>query len=259
MKSAKCKNEECCLDSESQATNSDLRIPTSHSNLRIPTSHSDLRPPNSEFPFDIIKKLQRKIHRLETASRVDDGTVVPSGCRAVDRVLPEGGYRRGTLTEWITPGNRSGGHGADFVSLVTAQKACLDGGALVVFDPERQFYPPAANALGINNSNLIVLRTPSQLSNQANDNDQNELYWAIDQALRCSAVAAVWGPLDNLDERWFRRFQLAAESSGTMGLFIRPANALNRSSWAEVQWKVLNAECGMRSAECRSEAEIPTA
>jgi hypothetical protein len=159
-------------------------------------------------------------------------------------MLPAGGYRRGTLIEWITPGSHSGGYGADFISLITAQQACQAGGALVVFDPDRQFYPPAANALGIHNSNLIVLRPSTRLSKHADDDDQNEICWAIDQALRCSAVAAVWGSLDYLGERWFRRFQLAAESSGTLGLFVRPASALNRPSWAEVQWQVVAPEAG---------------
>ncbi len=206
---------------------------------------------------NLIQQLQHKIHRLETISRVDDGSVVSSGCAAINQILPEDGYKRGTLIEWFTPNSHnaqsrhhSGGYGADFLSLLTAQKACADGGALVVIDPDRQFYPPAAAALGINSGNLIILRSTNALDS-THDENQNDLYWAIDQALRCPAVAAVWGPLGWIGERWFRRFQLSAESSGTLGLFVRPASALNQPSWAEVQWEFTNAECGMNSnAEC---------
>ena len=187
---------------------------------------------------NLIERLQRKIHRLETVCRVDDGSVVRSGCPGIDQMLPEYGYKRGTLVEWFSPyspSHGSGGFGADFISLRTAQKACEDGGALVIIDAERQFYPPAVAAMGINSGNLIVLRSSADTSQ---DDSKNELYWAVDQALRCPAVAAVWGPLDYIGERWFRRFQLAAESSGTLGLFVRPARALSRPSWAEVQWKL---------------------
>jgi protein ImuA len=186
-----------------------------------------------------MHQLQSNIHHLEAGSRLDDGSLIHSGCTAIDHLLPEGGYRRGALVEWVTLPRRratrqqhltSGGCGADFLSLLTAQQACADGGALVIVDPHSQFYPPAATAMGISFANTILVRPGSS--------DPNELYWAVDQALRWEAVGAVWGALDEIGERWFRRFQLSAEASGVVGLFVRPANAIDSPSWAEVQWHV---------------------
>ena len=176
----------------------------------------------------IVRQLQESIRGLETSGRVE-GELVSGGCPAIDFALPDGGYRRGTLVEWITTKSFSGGSGADFLSLRTAWSACQAGGALVIVDPDSQFYPPAATAMGIQFANTILLRPGSA--------DPNELYWAIDQALRCEAVGAVWGVLDTIGERWFRRFQLSAESSGALGLFVRPAGALKSPSWSDVQWK----------------------
>lgn len=215
-------------------------------NMTIPITQSNQKLAG----LQIVEQLQRKIHRLETASRCGGEQVVVSGCLDIDRMLPERGFRRGTIIEWITPSQNSGGHGADFLSLMTARKACEDGGALVVIDPDRSFYPPAANALGIDNSHMIVLRSPNHLgcSLAGKESGENELYWAIDQTLRCNAVAAVWGALDHIGERWFRRFQLSAESSGALGLFIRPRHALHRPSWAEVQFEI-SAEFGIQNSE----------
>ena len=176
---------------------------------------------------ELITRLQKKIQRAETASRNCDGIRVSSGCVAIDRLLPGSGYQRGSLVQWLT----GGGQGADYLSLMVAQKACEDGGAMVVFDPLNQFYPPTAAAIGINLDNLIVLRSK----------DHQSLMWSIDQALRCPAVATVWGPLDQIDERWFRRFQLSAEASGCIGLFIQPLTQARQPSWAEVQWIVGHA------------------
>ena len=107
-----------------------------------------------------------------------------------------------------------------------------NGGALVIFDPKNRFYPPAAAAWGIDLSNTIVLRNV----------EANEMLWAIDQSLRSVAVAAVWGNLDevqnNIDERWLRRFQLSAEDSGTVGLFVRGDRSRQLPSWSEIQWLV---------------------
>jgi len=186
---------------------------------------------------NLIDRLRNRIRRVETAGRIDDGVRVSSGCAAIDRLLPVGGYQRGTLVQWLT----GGGQGADYLSLLPAKEACADGGALVVFDPLNQFYPPAAAAIGVNLDNLIILRTQQSANHQQvrkNDLWQNDLLWSIDQSLRCPAVAAVWGPLDHIDERWFRRFQLSAESSGCLGLFVQPICEARQPSWAEVQWLV---------------------
>lgn len=117
----------------------------------------------------------------------------------------------------------------------------------MVLDPWQQFYPPAVAALGVDMANLIILRSQqntnaqTQPNRSASSQTDNDLYWAIDQSLRCSAVGAVWGPLGSIDERWFRRFQLSAESSGCLGLFIQSSTQAKQPSWAEVQWLVAGA------------------
>jgi hypothetical protein len=87
-----------------------------------------------------------------------------------------------------------------------------------------------------------------------------EALWALDQALRCRAVKAVWACLGrwemHLNGRWFRRFQLAAERSGCLGIFVRSSWALGRPSWAELQLTVAPAvdatgERGLRVALLR--------
>ena len=196
----------------------------------------------------IVKTLRQKIRRTETASRNDDGAIVSSGSPVIDSLLPAGGYHRGTIVEWIA----DPGSSADFLSLNTARQAALDGGALVVVDSAGQFYPPAAAALGINLGNLILLRETTAYDSRVNSPaapkqlDADDFLWAIDQSLRCPAVAAVWGHLPEFEnsltrERWLRRFQLSAESSGCLGLFVQPLQQLGKPSWAETQWLVQGA------------------
>lgn len=185
-----------------------------------------------ESQLEVLSRLRNDIRRVETAGRVGDVSRISSGFPAIDRLLPEGGYLRGVLVQWLT----NGGLGADYLSLVLAKQACQNGGALVVADPFNQFYPPAAAAIGINLDHLVVLRGRSL--DQADSQGQADFFWSIDQALRCSGVAAVWGPLGKVDERWFRRFQLSAETSGCLGIFVQPLEVLRQPSWAEVQWVV---------------------
>ncbi len=188
----------------------------------------------------LIQQLQNRIERIETSSRADDGQTVSAGCTAIDALLPDKGYARGTLIEWVADSRSkksSGGCGADYLSMLVAVNACADGGALVIADRQRQFYPQAAAAVGVDLGSVVVVRPPVGVSVHDRRYD-DEFYWAIDQALGCSAVGAVWASLDHVGERWFRRFQLSAEASGTMGLFVRPASATDQPSWAEVRWQV---------------------
>jgi protein ImuA len=170
-----------------------------------------------------LEKLRRRIARLETgAKRLAGDPPVPSGCAALDSLLPERGFCRGTLVEWLSAGE---GAGAGTLALLAAQCACRDGGVLAVFDAGREFCPPAAVRLGIKPEQLLVVHADSAADN----------HWAIDQALRSPAVAAVLAWPDRLDDRTFRRWQLAAEEGGCLGMLLRPEAARSEPSWADVR------------------------
>jgi hypothetical protein len=109
--------------------------------------------------------------------------------------------------------------------MIAAREAACAGGAIVVMDRHGEFYPPAAAALGIDLDSLIVIRA-------ANEKDE---MWALDQALHCEGVAAVWAPIERIDWRSFRRLQLAAEVSGSLGLLLRSTRVRGQPSWADVQ------------------------
>jgi len=181
-----------------------------------------------------IERLQAEIDRLERRGAKSAGR---------DQLCPEsvGAHRRagsargpspgpfllslarpGTLVEWLAEGP---GAGADMLAVLTAREAFAADGAMVVVDRRGEFYPPAAVRLGIDPSRLLLVRAGTRA-------DQ---IWAIDQSLRCSGVAVVLAWPRRLDDRTFRRWQLAAEEGGTLGLLVRPAEARSEPSWAEVR------------------------
>jgi len=171
----------------------------------------------------LVEALREQMTRLETARRTgDDEAVVPSGCQALDRLLPDRGFRRGTLVEWLAAGE---GSGRETLALGTAREACREGGAVVLLDQAGQFYPPAAIRLGIPLEQMIVVRARGEADNA----------WALDQSLRCPAVAAAVAWPEKLDGHAFRRLQLAVEQGGGLGLLMRPQRARHEPSWAEVR------------------------
>ncbi len=142
-------------------------------------------------------------------------------------MLPKGGLKIAALAEWVA---ESEGSGAAALSLIAAAVQLRhQAGPVVIVDIDKTFYPPAAVALGIPLERIILVR-PSRHA---------EMVWAIDQALRCEAVGAVWAQVGTrLDDRDARRFQLAAEIGHTAGYFVRPRAARGRPSFAEVRFHV---------------------
>ncbi|MCY2974972.1 MAG: hypothetical protein NTW52_09950 [Planctomycetota bacterium] len=198
----------------------------------------------SETQRPDTQALAKQIRAIETAGRggyslglTGKGTI-SSGCSVLDNALPGGGYLLGTIVEWVDGGGRGGdrggggfGNGSLYLALTAARYAMQESNKyVVVIDSDESFYPPAALYMGLALERIIVLRPPSF----------DDAMWAIDQSLRSSAVAAVVARLDKLSDLNARRFQLAAEQNGALGLFLRPASARSQPSWSEVQWGICN-------------------
>lgn len=169
----------------------------------------------------LIQRLQAVLPQKQS---VRQGAVASTGCPALDARLPETGVPRGTLVEWI---GSDSGSGASLLAFRMAREV-QEEGAIVVVDRRGAFYPPAAAALRNDLNNMIVVHP-------ANEQDEQ---WSIDQALRCEHVGAVVAWPQQISDLVFRRWQLAAERGGTLGLLVRPALALGQPSWAGLRMSV---------------------
>jgi len=192
--------------------------------------------PRTPPAHTLVADLRQRLARLEKSSRPVDERPVSTGSPALDRLLPVGGLARGSLVEYLSPGP---GSGTGTLALAAAREACASGRALVVVDRSRTFYAPAAAAWGIDLSQTLLLQPA----------DEAAQLWALDQALRCAGVGAVYATCGVLDVRDFRRLQLAAESGGTLGVLVHPARFRGQPSCADVQWEVRTKDEGRRTKE----------
>ena len=202
--------------------------------------------PAETSALEKLQQLSRQIREMETAGRPDEDRI-SSGCAAMDRCLPGGGYARGSMLELL---RSHSGSGITSIALMIARQAIEEGKYLVLVDPQRQFYPPALKSLGIPMERVIAL----QPTNHADS------IWGLAQVLRCNAVGAVIAEVGTLEDRVARKLQLAAEQGGGLGVFIRDARAARaQPSWADVQWLVrtspLNTSCPLTTQESNA---VPT-
>ena len=171
-----------------------------------------------------LRRLRRMLEGYQRRRRRGGRPSVPTGVARLDEALPHGGLPTGAITEMLSPFE---GAGAMELAFRAARAAAGGSRTVVVVDTRGDFYPPAAWRLGIAQDRLLVIRAPQI----------DQALWAIDQTLRCSAVAAVVAPIPRIDRASSRRLQLAAESTGAVGLLLRSASDRGHS-FAAVQMLV---------------------
>ena len=182
---------------------------------------------------DTIKDLGDRLRRMErrVARTEDREQSVGTGHAALDSVLPAGGLVRGTLLEWIN--GEGPGSGATTLALLSAgglirRRDSGPAGTLAVVDRGGGFYTAAAAGLGLSPEGILLVRAGSE----------GEWQWAMEQVLRSPAidVALTWA--GSLDDRVFRRWQLAAELGGGVGMLVRSPEVVPQASWASARLMV---------------------
>ena len=174
---------------------------------------------------------------------------ISTGIEPLDNLLPDGGFLQGTIVEWVCD---EIGSGALTLALLSAAQILQQavGQNLVVIDAAEDFYPVAASGLGLDLNRTVIVRPGSDGvsggtggsgdvrnsavgKNRASRN--NNVLWALEQALRSKAVGLTMCAIDHLNGHTFRRLQLAAEVGGGICFLRRPMAAIRQPTWADVR------------------------
>lgn len=171
---------------------------------------------------ETIRLLADQIRQLESSFRLGEPVGIPLGNSGLADLFPHQSLATGSLVELLAclPGA-----GAWSFALRLASYACGERKTLLIVDPERSFYPPAARKFGLEVSRTVIVRP----------RNARDALLALGQALRCSAIGAAIGKFDRLQDRDARRLQLAAEAGGAIGVLLRPKSAQGVPSFASVR------------------------
>ncbi|MGQ0583395.1 MAG: ImuA family protein [Reyranella sp.] len=196
----------------------------------------------SAFAPPVSAALREKVRRLERAHSTQQAgkAAVPTGLPAIDALLPEGGLLTGALHEveaGAAPSGRVAAHdGAalGFAAHLLGRFASAAPGTLLwcrrpsgVFDA-----PPYAAA-------LATWFDPARLLVVTARRDE-DVFWAMEEGLRCPGIAAVLGETRATDATAGRRLSLAAEKSGVPALLLRPQPAPPQSVCV-TRWRIASA------------------
>ena len=179
--------------------------------------------------------------RLALMERGGQGPALPFGVPAIDVRLPGGGLVRGALHEICGLGaaEEDGAEAAAFLAGILAR---LEPARPVLWCLSRpDLHAPGLALAGLAPERLLLARA-----------GENTLLWAMEEGLKCRALAAVVGEVEALPGTADRRLQLAAETAGVTVFALRrrrraaPLDA-EAPTAAVTRWRV--AACPSRGAE----------
>ncbi|RUV41183.1 damage-inducible protein [Mesorhizobium sp. M1A.T.Ca.IN.004.03.1.1] len=180
-------------------------------------------------PPAAISELRDRIARLE-GGNARARTVLPFGVAAIDRVLPGGGLALGGLHEVAGGGNGAvDGAAALFAAGIAARTA----GKVLWCVTRPDLFAPAIEQAGLPPGRVIYVEA----------GDEKSVLACFEEGLR-GGFGAVVAEIARLSMTASRRLQLAAESSGAVGIAIRrwrrqtEATDFGQPTAAETRWRV---------------------
>jgi protein ImuA len=172
--------------------------------------------------------------------------ILPFGLAALDSHLAEGGLACGGLHEVVPEMQAAFPAAFGFIVALLARISCPSPLVFVLPAYARRQYGRLCghglNALGLDPARLILIETAHR----------KDTLWAMAEALRSAAPAAVAGMIDKLDLKTSQKLHLAASEAGLPLLLLRPAapsppspacgGGWGGGSAAATRWRIGTAE-----------------
>jgi protein ImuA len=152
--------------------------------------------------------LREQIRRIETGSRVSCG-FLPFGVPEIDEALPGGGLASGALHE--VAGGANGAIDGAAAALFAGGILARTHGQILWCVSRRDLFAPALAQVGLHPDRVIYAEAGSEASILA----------CFEDGLRHGGLAGVVAEVGKLGMTPSRRLQLAAESTGTIGIAVR--------------------------------------
>jgi len=168
---------------------------------------------------------------------------LPTGFAALDEYLPDGGWPRTGLIEFLVSRFGSGELTLLVPALATLTRAVAARWCVWVAPPLVPF-APALVSCGVVLDRVAVVGTFGTRQDARFRGDPG--IWAFEQTLGSGACDAVLGWLRLVKARDIRRLQLAAERGRTLGVLFRPRRAAREASAAVLRLSVEPLLAGVR-------------
>jgi len=176
---------------------------------------------------DILAQLQREILPLQ-GFKPTVGNVLNIGLGAMEAAFPNNRFPVGAVHEFI-------GESAEQMAATSGFVSCLlaglmqGGGACVWISASRTLFPPALKRFGIEPDRILFIDLTRG----------KDVCWAMEEALKCTGLAAVVGEMSKIDFTASRRLQLAVEQSRVTGFILRQDSRSLNTTASVSRWNII--------------------
>jgi protein ImuA len=178
---------------------------------------------------EIIAALQTDILRLQGFKSFNNAGV-DLGLGLLKDAFPNATFPLGAVHEFLSADMEAAAATSGFVSGLLSSLMGNNGTALWI-GSSRTLFPPALRNFGIQPDRFIFIDLQKE----------RDVMWAMDEALKCGALTAVVGEMQDISFTASRRLQLAVEQSHVTGFILRndlsPTKKINTTACVS-RWRI---------------------
>lgn len=175
---------------------------------------------------DILATLQREILHLE-GFRPGSHAGLNLSLGPFQEAFPHGTFPTGAVHEFLTTSMEQGAATSGFMAGLLAP-LMGDKGVAIWVSAARRLFPPALHGFGIAPDRFIFLDLKKE----------RDVLWAMEETLKCGALAAVVGEVGDMSFTASRRLQLAVEQSRVTGFVLRHAKRNVGTTACVSRWRI---------------------
>lgn len=176
---------------------------------------------------ELISRLQKGILQWEGYKPPPAGIQELVGLGPVEAAFPNGVFPLGAVHELVCGNTEQAAASAGFVTGLLSV-LMQNGGACLWTGPSANLYPPALKAFGIEPDRVVFIHLLKD----------KDILWTVEEALKCTGLAAVVGETAELNFKQSRRLQLAVEQSQGTGFIMRNQSAKMGATACAARWQI---------------------
>jgi protein ImuA len=175
---------------------------------------------------DFIGKLQKDILRLQGFTSKGNAAL-DIELEPLKAAFPNGSFPLGAIHEFLSSRVEDSAATSGFISGLIAS-LMHNSRTVIWISSSRRLFPPALKSMGLEPDRFIFIDLQKE----------KDVLWAMDEALKCEALAAVVGEVREIDFTMSRRLQLAVEQSKVTGFILRNNFRKLNTTACVSRWKI---------------------
>ncbi|PWT73523.1 MAG: Error-prone repair protein ImuA [Bacteroidetes bacterium] len=179
---------------------------------------------------EIISRLEREILPLEGLKSLATDNHINLGFRPIEASFPNAIFPVGCIHEFLSSSKQNLAATNGFIASLLS-KLMQFKGASIWISASRTLFPAALQQFGAEPHQIIFIDLKKE----------KDVMYAVEEALKCTRIAAVIGELKDITFKESRRLQLAAEQSRVTGFLVRHQPKIVNTIACVSRWRITSS------------------